>query len=91
MMHWWLKRGVDGFRMDVINMISKTPGLPDTKPDQPSRRQDPVVNGPRLVEFLTEMKNEVPNAHVTMSTFCPYVQASPSYARAALALTEAAP
>ena len=59
MMHWWLKRGVDGFRMDVINMISKTPGLPDTEPGQPSRRQDPVVNGPRLVEFLTEMKNEV--------------------------------
>jgi predicted CoA-substrate-specific enzyme activase len=36
--------------------------------------------------FLPEMKNEVPNAHVTTSTFCPYVQASPSYARAALAL-----
>ncbi len=32
------------------------------------------------------MKNEVPNEHVTTSTFCPYVQASPSYARAALAL-----
>jgi oligo-1,6-glucosidase len=29
MMRWWLDRGVDGFRMDVINMISKTPGLPD--------------------------------------------------------------
>ena len=29
MMHWWLKKGVDGFRMDVINMISKVPGLPD--------------------------------------------------------------
>jgi predicted CoA-substrate-specific enzyme activase len=36
--------------------------------------------------FLPEMKNEVPNEHVTTSTFCPYVQASPSYARAALAL-----
>ena len=29
MMHWWLDKGVDGFRMDVINMISKAPGLPD--------------------------------------------------------------
>ena len=28
--------------------------------------------------FLPEMKNEVPNEHVTTSTFCPYVQASPS-------------
>ncbi|MFO7694581.1 MAG: acyl-CoA dehydratase activase [Vicinamibacterales bacterium] len=36
--------------------------------------------------FLPEMKNEVPSEHVTASTFCPYVQASPSYARAALAL-----
>ncbi len=38
--------------------------------------------------FLPEMKNEVPNEHVTTSTFCPYVQASPAYARAALALNE---
>ena len=29
MMNWWLDRGVDGFRMDVINLISKDPGLPD--------------------------------------------------------------
>ena len=29
MMRWWLDRGVDGFRMDVINFISKHPGLPD--------------------------------------------------------------
>jgi oligo-1,6-glucosidase len=28
MMHWWLDRGVDGFRMDVINMISKDVSLP---------------------------------------------------------------
>ncbi|MGP1587148.1 MAG: alpha-glucosidase [Treponemataceae bacterium] len=29
MIKWWLKKGVDGFRMDVINFISKKPGLPD--------------------------------------------------------------
>ena len=29
LMHWWLRKGVDGFRMDVINMISKMPGLPN--------------------------------------------------------------
>ena len=29
MMRWWLDRGVDGFRMDVINLISKDPSLPD--------------------------------------------------------------
>ncbi len=32
MMRWWLDRGVDGFRMDVINMISKDTSLPDTTP-----------------------------------------------------------
>ncbi len=29
MMNWWLDRGVDGFRMDVIDLISKDPALPD--------------------------------------------------------------
>jgi oligo-1,6-glucosidase len=32
MMNWWCQKGVDGFRMDVINMISKVPGLPDAQP-----------------------------------------------------------
>ena len=36
MMRWWLDRGVDGFRMDVINMISKDPALPDGR--VPGRR-----------------------------------------------------
>ena len=30
MMNWWVKKGVDGFRMDVINFISKVPGLPES-------------------------------------------------------------
>jgi oligo-1,6-glucosidase len=29
MMRWWLDRGIDGFRMDVINFISKDTSLPD--------------------------------------------------------------
>lgn len=29
---WWRARGVDGFRMDVINYLSKSPGLPDGDP-----------------------------------------------------------
>lgn len=31
MMDWWCQKGIDGFRMDVISMISKVPGLPDGK------------------------------------------------------------
>jgi oligo-1,6-glucosidase len=62
MMHWWLRKGVDGFRMDVINMISKVPGLPDAPVVSDTRYQFPgqlAVNGPRLLEFLLEMKKEV--------------------------------
>lgn len=62
MMHWWLRQGVDGFRMDVINMISKAPGLPDAPATRPGFYQwggQYFVNGPRLLEFLAEMKREV--------------------------------
>ena len=31
MMRWWVDRGVDGFRMDVINLISKDPGCPTAR------------------------------------------------------------
>ena len=33
MMRWWLDKGIDGFRMDVINLISKAPDLPDAPRD----------------------------------------------------------
>ena len=62
MMEWWLKKGIDGFRMDVINMISKVPELPDAPvltntPYQFGGRY--FLNGPRLMEFLLEMKQKV--------------------------------
>lgn len=53
MMTWWLDKGIDGFRMDVINMISKPPGLPD------SADGGTCINGPRVHEFLQEMNREV--------------------------------
>jgi len=56
MMRWWLDRGVDGFRMDVINLISKV----TTLPDDPAGNASPyVLNGPRIHEFLQEMHREV--------------------------------
>jgi oligo-1,6-glucosidase len=61
MMRWWLDRGVDGFRMDVINKISKVTGLPDA-PVVTDARYQPArpmyVNGPRMHEFLQEMNRE---------------------------------
>jgi Glycosidases len=62
MMDWWLQKGIDGFRMDVINMISKVPGLPDAPVVTADRYQfggQYFMNGPRLMEFLTEMKQKV--------------------------------
>lgn len=62
MMHWWLQKGVDGFRMDVINLISKVEGLPDAPVLNNKRYQfggQYFANGPRLLEFLREMKQEV--------------------------------
>ncbi len=73
MMNWWLDRGVDGFRMDVINLISKAvveepPGLLDGAvggnggPVDVTVHGDPgpyVLHGPRIHEYLQEMHREV--------------------------------
>ena len=66
MMRWWLDRGVDGFRMDVINLISK-----DVAPDGSLLDGPPLPGtaygdgtpsfmcGPRIHEYLQEMHREV--------------------------------
>lgn len=62
MMNWWLDRGVDGFRMDVINLISKDLTYPDAEPNPRTGRGDGsahYTNGPRLHEYLQEMHREV--------------------------------
>ncbi len=65
MMRWWLDRGVDGFRMDVINLISKDPRFPDGEPrhDGLGDGMPFFAHGPRLNEFLAEMKREVFDTH----------------------------
>ena len=62
MMTWWLDRGVDGFRMDVINLISKTCPLTDApqgEGDLYGNAFAAVANGPRIHEFLHEMNQQV--------------------------------
>ncbi len=62
MMRWWLDRGVDGFRMDVINMISKETSLPDGSTLDGGLLGDGspfYLCGPRIHEFLQEMHREV--------------------------------
>ncbi len=61
MMNWWLDRGVDGFRMDVINLLSKrvVPGVPGLLDGEAGNGWPHVVNGPRIHEFLQEMHQAV--------------------------------
>ncbi|WP_315906277.1 alpha-glucosidase [Priestia koreensis] len=62
MMKFWLDKGIDGFRMDVINFISKVPGLPDA-PNPHGKKYAPggefFMDGPRIHEFLQEMNEKV--------------------------------
>ncbi|MFH7819032.1 alpha,alpha-phosphotrehalase [Neobacillus thermocopriae] len=55
MMHFWLKKGVDGFRLDVINLISKDQQFPEDDTDGRKFYTD----GPRIHEFLHEMNERV--------------------------------
>ncbi len=60
-MNWWCEKGIDGFRMDVISMISKTGRAAGRKK---FRRADSTVipaavNGPHVHEYLQEMNREV--------------------------------
>ncbi|HEU5212194.1 MAG TPA: alpha-glucosidase [Gaiellaceae bacterium] len=60
-MRWWLDRGVDGFRMDVINMIAKDPALPDGAV-HPSNSRDGMphfADGERVHRYLQELHREV--------------------------------
>ncbi|KAM0755601.1 glycoside hydrolase family 13 protein [Meredithblackwellia eburnea MCA 4105] len=69
-MRFWLDRGCDGFRMDVINLISKTPGLPDATNVRDGELQpcfEHCVNGPRVHEFLKEMNQAVLSKYDTIT------------------------
>ena len=62
MMNWWLKKRVDGFRMDVISLISKEPGLPDKETGINGYATFNVsANGPHVHEYLQEMRQKALN------------------------------
>ncbi|KAM0234621.1 hypothetical protein ACHAP5_010015 [Fusarium lateritium] len=62
-LRFWLERGVSGFRMDVINLISKHQKFPDADIRHSDRQYQPgekyFANGARLMDYLQEMKSEV--------------------------------
>ena len=62
MMRFWCDKGIDGFRMDVINLISKDPAYPEGEPLPGSALTAGYpyfMNGPRVHEYLQEMNREV--------------------------------
>lgn len=70
MMRWWLARGVDGFRMDVINFISKD-GLADGSPLLADVAGmcgvEHYFYGPHLHEYLREMRREALDPYDTFT------------------------
>ncbi|MGM0409703.1 MAG: glycoside hydrolase family 13 protein [Bacillota bacterium] len=58
MMRWWLDKGIDGFRMDVINLISKNQEFPDGKKEGLTGSEY-FANGPKVHEYIKEMNKEV--------------------------------
>ncbi|QTC40460.1 alpha,alpha-phosphotrehalase [Bacillus sp. V3] len=60
MMHFWLKKGVDGFRLDVINLISKDQDFPDDDGSvAPGDGRKFYTDGPKVHEYMQEMNKEV--------------------------------
>ncbi len=62
MIRWWLAKGVDGFRMDVINYISKKEGLPEGNTNIGKLMGyygiEHYYYGPKLHDYLRELKKE---------------------------------
>jgi len=71
MVRWWLEKGVDGFRLDVVNYISKTHGLPDGDPFIGTLMGYTGVEhyfcGPKLHEHLRELRAKVFEPHGAFS------------------------
>ncbi|KAF9482985.1 glycoside hydrolase family 13 protein [Pholiota conissans] len=66
-MRFWIDRGCDGFRMDVINLLSKEDGLPDAPITDLGEASQPAsmyfANGPRVHEYIREMHSKVLSKH----------------------------
>ncbi|HHT7189725.1 TPA: oligo-1,6-glucosidase [Bacillus cereus] len=69
MMKFWLEKGIDGFRMDVINFISKEEGLPTVETDEEGyvSGHKHFMNGPNIHTYLHEM-NEAVLSHYDIMT-----------------------
>jgi oligo-1,6-glucosidase len=67
LMKFWLDKGIDGFRMDVIPFISKDQSFPDFPKDFDGRPEYIYAAGPRLHDYLQEMNREVLSKYDVMT------------------------
>lgn len=67
LMRFWLDKGVDGFRMDVIPFISKDQEFKDLLTEQQAKPQFAYTTGPKLHEYLQEMRREALAPYDTMT------------------------
>ncbi|WP_099224580.1 glycoside hydrolase family 13 protein [Listeria costaricensis] len=70
MMRFWLDKGIDGFRMDVINFISKNAAFPDgpvAEGDQYGDAGSDFCNGPHIHDYLHEMNQAVTSRYDVMT------------------------
>lgn len=56
-LHFWLKKGVDGFRCDVITLLSKAAGLPNGKRRIALTGSEHYIDGPLMEEYLSELQD----------------------------------
>ncbi|KAI4153839.1 MAG: hypothetical protein LQ340_002063 [Diploschistes diacapsis] len=71
-LRFWLSRGCSGFRMDVINHISKDQRFPDAPPNMGPAAQyhlgaEFFANGPRMHEYLQDIHNKVLSHYDTIT------------------------
>ncbi|KAF2787525.1 glycoside hydrolase family 13 protein [Melanomma pulvis-pyrius CBS 109.77] len=70
-LRFWLDRGASGFRMDVINLISKVQTYPDAEVAVKGAKYQPgdkfYANGPRLHEYLKEINTKVLSKYDTLT------------------------
>jgi oligo-1,6-glucosidase len=67
LMKFWLDKGVDGFRMDVIPFVSKDPTFPDFPANFDGRAEYIYAAGPHMHEYLQEMNREVLSKYDVMT------------------------
>ena len=67
MVNFWAESGVDGFRLDVINLISKKAGLPNGRRRLALTGKEHYMNGPKVHQFIKEFHQEVLAKHTLIT------------------------